>query len=83
MDLDEELKLLREQQAKDRQGKPQKEGEGEDDQEGDELYFDFATMSIVEEVQEKNQKLTKELQDREARLHLLQNECDSLLNISK
>ena len=62
-----------------------KEGEGEDDEEdSDEMDFtDIGSLSILDQYRNKNERLTKEIQEKEWKIKLLQNECETFLKISK
>jgi len=78
----EEFKLLKEEQAKQRKAS-EGEGEGEDDEEDDIDLADIGSLSVISEYRAKNEQLTKDLQERETKFKLIQNECESLLKISK
>ena len=77
INIQEEFKKLNEEKQKDRQ-----EGEGEDDFEDELDFADIGTLSIVNEYRFKNEKLSKDLQDKDTKIKLIQKECESLLKIS-
>lgn len=75
----EEFKILKEEQLKEKA-----EGEGEGEDEGDEEEIDLAdigSLSIISEYRAKNEQLARDLQDKEKKIKLLQNEWESLLKI--
>ena len=65
---------MKEEQARERRDS-EAEGEEDEDLDDDELDFaDIGSLSIINEYRAKNEKLAKELQERETKLRLLQNE---------
>lgn len=60
------------------------EGEGEEDDNQDDIDLaDIGSLSIINDYRVKTENLQKELKEKDTKLKLLQNECESLLKISK
>lgn len=74
----EEFKILKEEQLKEKAiSKAEGEGEGEDEDEDDNEEIDLAdigSLSIISEYRAKNEKLVRDLQEKEKKIKLLQNE---------
>jgi len=63
--------LIKEEQRKENEA----EGEGEEEEDSDEIDFtDIANFSVLDQYRSKNESLSKELQDKEGKIKLLQNE---------
>lgn len=69
INLQEEFKILQEERQKNKQ-----EGEGEDDFEDELDFVDIGTLSILNEYRFKNENLTKDLQEKDTKIKLLQSE---------
>jgi hypothetical protein len=80
INIQEEYQILKQEQN---ENKPEAEGEDSDSEFEDIDFTDIGSMNIITEYRAKNEKLNKDLQEKMTKLKLIQNECESLLKISK
>lgn len=69
--------------VKERRESLESEGEGESEADDDLDLVDPSSLSILMEYRKKTEQLTKDLNEKDTKLKLLQNECESLVKISK
>jgi hypothetical protein len=82
INIQEEYQILKQDQNEN-ENKPEAEGEDSDSEFEDIDFTDIGSMNIITEYRAKNEKLNKDLQEKMTKLKLIQNECESLLKISK
>lgn len=80
INIQEEYRILKQELG---EHKVDAEGEDSDSEFEDIDFTDIGSMNIITEYRAKNEKLAKDLQDKQTKLKLMQNECESLLKIGK